>query len=72
MLKVIVSAVILAVIGVLFIVYNQHDGSMVGFGWFLVAVGAVIAVVFTILLMKGLAAGPEPEPEAKRRRDRRK
>ncbi len=71
LLKVIVSAVILTVIGVLFIVYNRHDGSMVGFGWFLVVMGAIIAAVFTILLMKGLAAGPEPEPEPKRRRDRR-
>ena len=68
MLKVIVSAVILAIVGVLFIVYNRHDGSMVGFGWFLLAVGAIIAVVFTILLMKGLAAEPDPEPTRRRKR----
>ena len=72
MLKVIASAVILAILGVLFIVYNRHDDGMVTFGWFLVVVGAIIAVVFTILLVKGLATEPEPEPEAKPRRKRRK
>jgi len=72
LLKVIASAVILAILGVLFIVYNRHDDGMVTFGWFLVVVGAIIAVVFTILLVKGLATEPEPEPEAKPRRKRRK
>ena len=70
MLKVIVSAVILAILGILYIVYNQHDGSMTAFGWFLVAVGAVVAVVFVYLLLK--VEEPEPEPEPKRRRRRRR
>lgn len=69
MLKVIASAVILAILGILFIVYNQHDSRMVGFGWFLVAIGAIVAGVFVYLLVK--SEPPEPEPEPKRRRRRR-
>ncbi|NIW82486.1 MAG: hypothetical protein GWN18_07900, partial [Thermoplasmata archaeon] len=52
MLKVIASAVILAILGILFIAYNQHDSRMVGFGWFLVAIGAMVAGVFTYLMLK--------------------
>lgn len=70
MLKVIASAVILAILGILFILYNQHDGRMVGFGWFLVAVGAIIAGVFSYLLYKAAGAEPEPGPEPKGRRKR--
>ncbi len=68
LLKVIASAVILAILGILFIAYNQHDSWMVGFGWFLVAIGAFVAGVFTYLLVKV----EPPEPEPKRRRRRRK
>ncbi|MCK5251679.1 MAG: hypothetical protein KAQ96_01970 [Thermoplasmata archaeon] len=70
MLKVIASAVILAILGILFILYNQHDGRMMGFGWFLVAVGAIIAGVFSYLLYKAAGAEPEPTPEAKGRQKR--
>ncbi len=70
MLKVIASAVVLAILGILYIVYNTHDGSMVGFGWFLVAIGAIVAGIFLYLLLKG--EEPEPEPEPRRRRRRRK
>jgi hypothetical protein len=72
MLKVIASAVILAILGVLFIVYNRHDGSMVGFGWFLIIVGALVAVLFTYLFIKGQMEEPEPEPAPKGRRRGRK
>jgi hypothetical protein len=67
MLKVISSAVILAFLGMLYIVYNRHDGSMMGFGWFLIAAGALIAAVFTYVWMKGRKAEPDPVPKSKGR-----
>ena len=70
MLKVIATAVVLAILGILFIVYNQHDGAMMGFGWFLVAIGALVAGVFTYLLTT--VEEEEPEPEPRRRRRKRK
>ena len=70
MLKVIASAVILAILGILYVVYNQHDSGMIRFGWFLVAVGAIVAAVFVYLTTR--VEEPEPEPEPKRRRRRRK
>jgi hypothetical protein len=72
LLKVIASAVILAILGILFILYNQHDGGMMGFGWFLVAVGAIIAGVFSYLLYRAAGAEPEPASEPKERRKRNK
>ena len=69
-MKVIASAVVLAILGILYIVYNRHDGSMVGFGWFLVIIGAVVAGVFFYLSLK--EEEPEPEPQPRRRRRRRK
>ncbi|UCC92520.1 MAG: hypothetical protein JSW25_07590 [Thermoplasmata archaeon] len=72
MLKVIASAVVLAVLGVLFIVYNQHDDAMVNFGWFLVAVGALVAGVFTYLWVRGQMGEPEPAPVSKGRKRGRK
>jgi hypothetical protein len=72
LLKVIISAVILAVLGILFIVHNQHDGTMVGFGWALVVVGALVGGIFTFLAIKAHREGPELAPEPKGRRDRRR
>lgn len=70
-LKVIASSVVLAVLGALFIVYNEHDDAMVRFGWFLVVLGALVAAVFSYLYIKRLGGEPEPEPEPKRRSRRR-
>ena len=72
MFKVIISAVILAILGILFIVYNQHDGTMKSFGWFLIILGALIGGVFTFLALKAQREAPEPEPEPKGRRKGRK
>jgi uncharacterized membrane protein YfcA len=71
-IRVIISAIILAVLGVLFVVYNNHDGKMMAFGWFLVAVGAIVAAVFTYLWSRQKLTEPEPEPGPKGRRRRRK
>jgi hypothetical protein len=72
MLKVIVSAVILVILGVLFILYNPHDGGMIGFGWFLIVVGALVAGLFTYLFIKGMTEEPAPEPQPKGRKRGRK
>ena len=71
LLKVIISAVILAILGIMFIMYNQHDGTMVSFGWSLVAVGALIGGVFTFLAFKARREETEPEPVSKGNRKRR-
>lgn len=70
LIKVIASAVILAILGILFIVYNSHDGAMISFGWFLVVLGAFIAGVFTYLAIMGEHQEPEPEPRDRRKRRR--
>ena len=66
LLKVIASAVILAILGILYVVYNPHDDKMAAFGWSLVAIGAIIAGAFVYLLTRG--EGPEPETGPRRRR----
>jgi len=70
LLKVIISAVILAILGILFIRYNQHDSTMVNFGWFLVIVGTLVGGIFTFLAIKASREEPEPEPASKGRRKR--
>jgi hypothetical protein len=70
LMKVIASAVILAILGILFIVYNSHDDAMINFGWFLVVLGAFIAGVFTYLALKGAPEEPAPEPRGRRKRRR--
>ena len=49
LLRVVAISIVLVVLGVLYIVVNPHDGGMRGFGWFIVAVGAIISAVFTYI-----------------------
>jgi hypothetical protein len=49
LLRVIAISIVLVVLGVLYIIVNPHDGGMRGFGWFIVAVGAIISAVFTYI-----------------------
>lgn len=70
MLKVVIISIVLAALGALFIVYNPYDPAMKGFGWFLIAVGSALAVVFIFLWTRNQAE--EAEREAERRKGQRR
>ena len=53
MLRVIVSGIVLAALGVAFILVNPEDPAMLRFGWAVVVIGSVIAAVFTYLWARG-------------------
>ena len=72
MMKVIIISIVLAILGVLYIIYNPHDPAMKGFGWFLIAVGSLVAAVFTYLWVREQTGEPEPEPEPSRSGRRRR
>ena len=52
LIRVIVTSIILAILGVAFIMVNPEDPAMQKFGWFLVGVGTLIAGIFTYLWVK--------------------
>jgi len=74
MLRVVAVSIVIAVLGVLYIIANPHDGGVKAFGWALVILGSVIAAVVTALWARGEmgTAGKEKRGAggARRRRDR--
>jgi len=52
LIRVVVTSIILAILGVAFIIVNPEDPAMQRFSWFLVVVGTLIAGVFTYLWVK--------------------
>jgi Na+-driven multidrug efflux pump len=52
LLRVVIISIVLAILGVLYILANPNDPGMRGFGWFLVIVGSIIAGVFTYLWVR--------------------
>ena len=52
LLRVVVTSIILAILGVAFIIVNPEDPAMERFGWFLLVVGTLIAGVFTYLWVR--------------------
>jgi hypothetical protein len=52
LIRVIVTSIILAILGVAFIIVNPEDPAMVRFGWFLLVVGSLIAGLFTFLWVR--------------------
>ncbi len=52
LIRVVVTSIILAILGVAFIIVNPEDPAMERFGWFLVVVGTLIAGVFTYIWVK--------------------
>ncbi len=81
-MRVVAISIVLAILGVLYILANPNDSGMRGFGWFLVVVGAVIASVFSYLWYRKQVGEPsekdkEPQKQAgkragKRSRDQRR
>lgn len=59
LLRVVAISVVLAVLGVLYILVNPHDRTMVGFGWFLVVVGSIIAGAFLFVWARRQMTGEE-------------
>lgn len=55
MLRVIVTGIVLAALGVAFLLVNPEDTAMQRFGWSVVVIGSVIAAVFTFLWARGQA-----------------
>lgn len=49
LLRVVAVSIVIAVLGVLYIIANPHDGGVKAFGWALVILGSVIAAVVTAL-----------------------
>ncbi len=52
LIRVIVTSIILAILGVAFIIVNPEDPAMQRFGWFLLVVGSLIAGLFTFLWVR--------------------
>ncbi len=52
LIRVIVTSIILAILGVAFIIVNPEDPAMERFGWFLLVVGSLIAGFFTYLWVR--------------------
>ncbi len=52
LIRVIVTSIILAILGVAFIIVNPEDPAMQRFSWFLVGVGTLFAGVFTYFWVK--------------------
>ena len=64
LLRVVVTSIVLAAIGVAFLLVNPEDPAMRRFGWLVVVIGSVVAAVFTYLWAKGqLRMGEEPSGE---------
>ena len=80
LLRVVIISIVLAILGILYILANPNDSGMRGFGWFLVVVGSTIAAIFTYLWVRrqmeedGTAAarvadaGSDGRAKARRRR----
>ncbi len=64
LIRVIVTSIILAILGVAFIIVNPEDPAMERFGWFLLVVGTLIAGVFTYLWVKRQLAGDADDEDA--------
>lgn len=66
LIRVIVTSIILAILGVAFIIVNPEDPGMQNFGWFLVGVGTLITGVFTYLwVRRQLSEDGDDEARAK-------
>lgn len=52
LMKVVAISIVLAILGVMYILANDSDKGMRNFGWFLVVLGSAIAAVFTSLWVK--------------------
>ncbi len=65
MLRVVVTSIVLAILGVLYILANPHDRGVRGFGWFLVIVGSILAALFTYLWVRRQTAEEPEEKEDK-------
>lgn len=61
LIRVIVTSIILAILGVAFIIVNPEDPAMQRFGWFLVGTGTLITGIFTYLWVKRLLAEDEDD-----------
>lgn len=64
LIRVIVTSIILAILGVAFIIVNPEDPAMERFGWFLLVVGTLIAGVFTYLWVKRQLGGNGDDEDA--------
>lgn len=75
MLRVVAVSIVIAVLGVLYIIVNPHDGGVKAFGWTLVILGSAIAAVVTAMWARGeLGATAKAEEGAgggRKRRGRR-
>lgn len=76
LLRVVVTSIVLALLGVMYILVNPNDPGMRGFGWFLVVLGSIIAAVFTYIWVRREMTGDgalsdAQEPQGGSRRDRR-
>ncbi len=49
MLRVVAVSIVIAVLGVLYILANPHDDGVKAFGWVLVIAGSAVAAVMTAL-----------------------
>ncbi len=52
LLRVVITSIVLAILGVAFLLVNPHDPAMLRFGWFLVVLGSILSAVFTYLWAK--------------------
>ena len=75
LLRVVAVSIVIAVLGVLYIIVNPHDGGVKAFGWILVILGSAIAAIVTALWARGeLGATGKAKEGASggcKRRDRR-
>jgi Na+-driven multidrug efflux pump len=69
LLRIVVTSIVLAILGVLYIIANPSDPGVRGFGWFLVVLGSILAAVFTYLWVKKQTMDEPTEKEDKDRRD---
>ncbi len=77
MLRAVVVSVVVAVLGVMYILANPNDDGVKVFGWLLVAIGSVIAGLLTALWAReqfksAEAGGAADAGRAGARRDRRR
>jgi len=74
LLRVVAVSIVIAVLGVLYILANPHDGGVKAFGWFLVILGSAIAAVLTAVWAReelgSASSGRARDGDGQRRRRR--
>ena len=72
LIRVIITSIVLAILGVAFLLINPHDDAMLNFGWFLVVLGSILAAIFTFMWVKKQMLDADEEEEEEKPSKRRK